>query len=262
MSSTTNAKTHTFNIGDHVYDPVTMETGKVIALCEGAQDAHMHDPPEGTPIVLADDQLKAGSGKGTPWPTAQPLQWLQTCLGYQMLLPHFTGPRGDLSFICLAETAAVLSRICRFGARTSPVSEIYSVAEHSVRVVDCVRDLGGTVMEQWSALNHEGDEALLGFDPPSPMLRLLPDLRALKQRAHESYCKRYSLPIVLPAIVKHVDLVLLATEKRDVMQPQPADWVKLPDPLPGKIKAWPNPYARFVAKWRELARAVDYKGKE
>ena len=143
-------KTHTFKIGDRVYDPQTMETGKVIALCEGSQDKHMHDPPKGTPIVLADDQHKAGSGKGIPWPSAQPLQWLQTCLGYQMLLPHFTGPRGDLSFITLGETAAVLSRICRFGARTSPIEQMYTVAEHSVRVADCVHDLGGSVAEQWS----------------------------------------------------------------------------------------------------------------
>ncbi len=257
-----NAKTHTFNIGDYVYDPQTMETGKVIALCEGSQDERLHDPPKGTPIVQADDSLKAGSAKGTPWPSAQPLQWLQTCLGYQMLLPHFAGPGGDLNFIRLEETAAVLSRICRFGARTTPIDITYSVAEHSVRVADCVRDLGGTALDQWSALNHEGDEALLGFDPPSPMLRLLPDLRALKQKAHEAYCRRYGLPVILPPIVKHADLVLLATEKRDVMLPAPAEWMKMPDPLVGKIRAWPNPYARFVKRWRELAREVDYKGVE
>ena len=254
---------YTFNIGDHVYDPSTMETGRVIALCEGSQDERLHDPPKGTPIVLADDPRKASSGKGTPWPSAQPLQWLQTCLGYQMLLPHFTGLGGDLSFIRLEETAAVLSRICRFGARTTPIDVTYSVAEHSVRVADCVRDLGGTALDQWSALNHEGDEALLGFDPPSPMLRLLPDLRALKQKAHEAYCRRYGLPVALPAIVKHADLVLLATEKRDVMQGGAfVGGSALPDPLVSKIRTWPNPYARFVKRWRELAREVDYKGKE
>lgn len=64
----------TFSIGDLVYDPQTMETGKVIALCEGSQDERLHEPPKGTPIVLADDPRKAGSGKCTPWPSAQPLQ--------------------------------------------------------------------------------------------------------------------------------------------------------------------------------------------
>ncbi len=132
-----------------------------------------------------------------------------------------------------------------------------------MRVADCVRDLGGTALDQWSALNHEGDEALLGFDPPSPMLRLLPDLRALKQKAHEAYCRRYGLPVLLPPIVKHADLVLLATEKRDLMQGGAfVGGSVLPDPLAGKIKAWPNPYARFVKRWRELAREVDYKGVE
>lgn len=254
-------KNHAFKIGDHVYDPATLATGRVIALCEGTQEDRLHSPPKGTPIVMPDDdKVKA---QPSPWLSAQPLQWLQTCLGYQMLLPHFAGPGGDLSFIRLEETAAVLSRICRFGARTSPVEQMYTVAEHSVRVADCVHDLGGSPLEQFQAINHEGDEALLGFDPPSPMLRLLPDLRDLKQRAHASYCKRYSLPVELPAIVKHADRVLLATEKRDVMQPQPADWgFKMPDPLPGKIKAWPNPYARFVKRWRELARTAGYEGAE
>jgi len=99
--------------------------------------------------------------------------------------------------------------------------------------------------------------------PPSPMLRLLPDLRALKQKAHEAYCRRYGLPVVLPPIVKHADLVLLATEKRDVMQGGAfVGSSALPDPLAGKIRAWPNPYARFVKRWRELAREIGYKGVE
>lgn len=180
--------------------------------------------------------------------------WLQTYLGRQLRVPEW-----NHDAICLEETAYVLSGIHRFGARTDPY---YTVSEHSVRVADCIALLGGSALEQFIGINHEGDEALLGFDPASPLLRLLPDLKALKRLAHESYMRRYGLPIELPAIVKHADLVLLSTEKRDLMQPEPMRWMELPEPLKSKILPWPNPYARFVQRWRELAQAAGYQGKE
>lgn len=192
----------------------------------------------------------SGPGKGEPGETV----WLQTYLGGQLRIPEW-----NHDAICLEETATVLSRICRFGGRTA---EPYSVAEHSVRVAYCVEALGGNALEQFAAINHEGDEALLGFDPPSPLLCLLPDLKSLKRLAHESYMRRYDLPIELSAVVKRADLILLATEKRDLMRPEPHRWMELPDPLPGKISPWPNPYARFVARWRELAKVVGYTGVE
>lgn len=180
--------------------------------------------------------------------------WLQTYLGGQLRIPEW-----NHDAICLEETATVLSRICRFGGRTI---EPYMVSEHSVRVAYCVEALGGSALEQFQAINHEGDEALLGFDPPAPLLQLLPDLKVIKRLAHESYMRRYGLPVDLPVVVKRADLILLATEKRDLMRPEPRRWMELPDPLPGKISPWPNPYQRFVAKWRELAKAVGYVGVE
>lgn len=180
--------------------------------------------------------------------------WLQTYLGRQLRVPEW-----NHDAICLEETAYVLSGIHRFGARTDPY---YTVSEHSVRVADCIALLGGSALDQFVGINHEGDEALLGFDPASPLLRLLPDLKSLKRLAHESYMRRYGLPVELPAIVKHADLVLLATEKRDLMRPEPVRWMELPEPLKTKIVPWPNPYARFVQRWRELAQAAGYQGKE
>ncbi len=247
-----------FNIHDRVYEPKTLATGTVIALCSGIQEDRLQLPPEGTPLVQP-DPVKDITAPAIYWPTAAPLVWLQTYTGLQMLLPSFTGPFGA-SVISLKETAATLSRICRFGARTHPVSSLYTVAEHSVRVADCVKALGGTALEQFQAINHEGDEALLGFDPPGPALKLLPDLRALKHCAHVAYHKHYGLPVELPAIVKHADLVLLATEKRDLMLAVPTEWVKLPAPLEGKIVAWPNPHARFTKRWRELAKLAGFEG--
>lgn len=191
------------------------------------------------------------------WPNAQPLVWLQTYLGKQLRIPEC-----NQDVITLEETAAVLSRICRFGARTWPLNNFYSVAEHSVRVADCIKLLGGTDQDQWEGINLEGEEAILGFDPPSPLLQLCPDLKALKRKAHIAYQSRYGLPVELSKIVKHADLVLLATEKRDLMQG--GAFVNSPevDPLPHTIHPWYNPYARFINRWRELAKAVGYNGPE
>jgi uncharacterized protein len=161
----------------------------------------------------------------------------------------------------LTETATVLSRLCRFGGRTN---EAYTVAEHCIRVATCVKALGGTVFDQWEAMHHEDDEVLLGFDPASPLLKLTPDLRALKHRASVQARRRYGLPgDEMPAIVKRADMILLATEKRDLMGPcktPGAKWIALPDPLPEKITPfrWGAAGAAFVDHWQELAAAVGY----
>jgi uncharacterized protein len=179
--------------------------------------------------------------------------WLQSYLGKRIPLPLFNNP----SAITLDETAWVLSGIGRFGARTTIP---YTVAEHSVRVFWCARDLGGTTDEQWRALNHEGDEALLGFDPPSPMLSLLPDLKWLKHEAHKAYCARYGMDPVLPAIVKQADMILLATERRDLMVPCEHEWMPMPPALPSTIV--PISQHRedirdlFAGEWRKLAVSV------
>ena len=245
----------TFQINQLVTDPQTNKTGKVIALCNGPNPDRLHLPPQGTPLVQPTNTKYPQPP--AYWPNAQPLVWLQTYLGKQLRIPEC-----NQDVITLEETAAVLSRICRFGARTWPLNNFYSVAEHSVRVADCIKLLGGTDQDQWEGINHEGDEAVLGFDPPSPLLQLCPDLKALKRKAHVAYQSKYGLPIELSKIVKHADLVLLATEKRDLMLAAPAPWLPMPDPLPQKIHPWQNPFARFINRWRELAKAVGYNGPE
>ena len=180
-------------------------------------------------------------------PISNGIPWVQTYLGRQLRMPEFNGDA-----INLVETATVLSRICRFGGRTEV---FYSVAEHSVRCALFVRDAGYSLFEQFYALNHEGDESLLGFDPPSPLLRLTPDLRQLKHAAHTAYMTRYGLPIEMPAIVKIADAVLLSTEKRDLMKTEPMPWYSMPNPMPATIVPWSMQEAaeRFLSLWHELS---------
>lgn len=251
-------ETGTFNIGSRVQKPGG-KSGIVIGFrhidgCPAVASEESVSVEYWTDAVLEGTLPQSQPVASQAQPTDPQTVWLQTYLGKQLRIPEW-----NHDAITLTETAYVLSGINRFGARTEPY---YSVSEHSVRVADCVALLGGTPLDQFIAINHEGDEALLGFDPGSPLLKLLPDLKALKRLAHESYMRRYDLPIELPAIVKHADLVLLATEKRDLMKPAPAQWITLPDPLASKIIPWPNPYARFVKRWRELAANVGFKGVE
>ena len=149
-------------------------------------------------------------------------EWLQTWGGRELSLSDFGIGLGTANpAIEPRETARVLSGIERFGARCL---KTYVVADHSLRVAWRVRELGGSVLDQFYGLNHEGDESLLGFDPPSPLLSICPDLRAVKRRAHLAYFARYGLPPELPAIVKEADLDLLVTERRDLMRRPPRAW--------------------------------------
>jgi hypothetical protein len=136
-------------------------------------------------------------------------EWLQTWSGRELSLSDFGLSLGTANpAIEPRETARVLSGIERFGARCM---KTYVVADHSLRVAWRVRELGGSVLDQFYGLNHEGDESLLGFDPPSPLLAICPDLRAVKRRAHLAYFARYALSPELPAVVKEADLDLLTS---------------------------------------------------
>jgi len=239
-----------FKIGDKVWNP------KDGMGCDGE--------PESMGIVYGFGQgggvLVRCRGANMLWFAPQPYlskpstgPWLQTFLGKQLRLPEM-----NAEVLCLDEIAAVLSRINRFGARTKLD---YTVAEHCVKVADCVKALGGTLFDQWEAIHHEDDEALLGFDPPSPMLTLLPDLKVLKKRACINARRRFNLPgDTIPAIVKEADMILLATEKRDLMLPAPVEWMPMPEPLSATITPCANPKGLFVQRWRDLAEAVGYIG--
>ena len=178
--------------------------------------------------------------------------WVQSHNGKVIPLPSFNCSDA----ITIVSTAWVLAGINRFGART--VGSYYNVAHHSTLVARLVRDLGGSMLEQFQALNHEGDESLLGFDPPAPLVRVCPDLARLKRNAHESYCHRYGLPVELPQIVKHADMVLLATERRDLMAPCAREWLPMPEPLAERIVPWDPARSEvaFITEWCDLAVAI------
>lgn len=145
----------------------------------------------------------------------------------------------------------------RFRAQT--VSQVsgkrcfYSVAEHCIR--------GSYVIEPDLAylfLMHELGEVPWG-DIITPQKVFVPELDRLERRSLRSLARHRRLDFALHwDAIKRVDLIMLATERRDLMPPTTEQWEILDrfDPLPERIEH-PDPNKelvaeRFLARMREL----------
>lgn len=153
--------------------------------------------------------------------------------------------------IDIGDIAHALSNICRFGGHTR---EFYSVAQHSVLASRIVPP-----EDALAALLHDAGEAYVG-DMVLPLKNLLPEYRLIESGMWLAISMAFGVPLKMPASVKRADLVLLATERRDLLCEQALPWVVLDgvDPLPEVIDPWPAGCARaeFVMRYRELARGA------
>lgn len=148
-----------------------------------------------------------------------------------------SGTRFDLlnptpDMINIPDIAYALSRICRFNGHTS---EHYSVAEHSLRVAALVpREY------QLAALLHDAAEAYIG-DVSSPLKALLPEYLEIEQRIWSAICQRFAIAEQLPECVKRADLIMLATERRDLMPYHSDQWECLKGVNPEVASIGPMP---------------------
>lgn len=165
--------------------------------------------------------------------------WVQTHTGLALDLES-----PDPRHIHQHDIAVTLARLPRFTGHTI---DVFSVAQHSVlvlRILDAMWAECGQAAPaelRLAALLHDAHEAYMG-DISSPVASL-PGLTApiaqLKARLQRAIHRRFGLPETPPEewrkTIKLADMVALATEKRDLMGPEPLPWVDLPEPFEQRL---------------------------
>lgn len=163
---------------------------------------------------------------------------------------YFDFDKPDLCEFGIEEIAHALSHLCRFTGHTR---RFYSVAQHSVLVSKIVpREYA------LEGLLHDAAEAFIG-DVAKPLKKLLPDYQALERRVEAAVFRRLGINPELPACVKRADLIMLVTERRDLMPYWPDDsWTQLDgvQPLPERVRpvSPDEAFHDFLNRHRELIR--------
>jgi uncharacterized protein len=150
----------------------------------------------------------------------------------------------DYDLIEVEDIAHALSNICRFTGHTRV---FYSVAQHSYLASFCVPPEFAL-----EALMHDATEAYVG-DVSSPLKSQLHEYRNIEFWIDSAIRQRFNLPASQSPCVKHADLVMLATEKRDLMPAHTEEWA-----LPANIEPLGpdpiQPMAPDMARWYFLDR--------
>jgi hypothetical protein len=160
--------------------------------------------------------------------------WIQTAAG--RVFPLLAPEPGD---VCLYDIALSLAHQVRFTGHVGG----YSIAQHSVHVAEVVYGESGDLELAFAGLMHDAHEAYVG-DVSSPLkraMRLAVTMTSgpvdeggydqLERMAAAAVRARYGLAYSLPPVAKRADLVMLATEARDLLGPTPKSWsLDLPEP--------------------------------
>jgi hypothetical protein len=174
-------------------------------------------------------------------------KWIQTFTG-RAFWPLDPNPE----HVCIEDIAHALAMKCRY---TGHVKRFYSVAQHSVLASYTVPP-----MDALWGLMHDASEAYLP-DVARPVKRNMPGFREIEDKVMEAVAERFSLPMPMPESIHHADLVLLATERRDLMADPPYRWISTEniDPLPAPIRPlMPDAAERaFLVRWVELTRNLN-----
>ncbi|WP_315710000.1 HD family hydrolase [Brenneria uluponensis] len=138
------------------------------------------------------------------------MSWISTytgrCFNYNQSRPDD---------ICIDDIAHALSQINRFCGHTHWP---YSVAQHSVGASYIVPPEFA-----FEALMHDAHEAYVN-DIMSPLKHLLPDYKQIEMDVEAMVRIKFDLPFQMSPVVKHADLVMLATEKCALLHPNSGNW--------------------------------------
>lgn len=170
------------------------------------------------------------------------MSWILTASGRHF---NYLDPRAaDIDILDIAQG---LSNECRYAGHTRA---FYSVAQHAWLASQIVP--GICALE---ALLHDATEAYCK-DIPRPLKQLLPDYQEIEARVDGAIRSRFNLPLTMSEDVRRADLILLATERRDLMPADRAPWPILDgvDALPRKIVAVQpsRAQAMFIKRFVEL----------
>jgi len=182
--------------------------------------------------------------------------WVQTHTGIAVDL---LDPQPDT--IHPRDIEVALARQMRFNGHTI---DTFSVAQHSVLVLQAFDDIAER--EKWdtvclnrvrlAVLLHDAHEAYMGdiVRPVGSLPGFAAPVEQLKRRLQRAIHERFDLPrSVGPGwakVIHHCDMVALATEKRDLMAPEPRSWGDMAPPLAISLKTFGYRY--------ELARAFSH----
>jgi uncharacterized protein len=178
--------------------------------------------------------------------------WIQTYSGGQ-----FWPLNARVEEVQLTDIAHALSMICRY---TGHVREFYSVAQHSV-----IASLIVPFEDAKWALMHDATEAYL-CDVARPVKPFLGEYKEIENQLMGVICSKFGLALEEPASVKQADLILLATERRDLMAAPPVPWLSTENvtPLNGIIHPVPPAKAKeiFLKRFTELFGSEANKGEK
>ena len=178
--------------------------------------------------------------------------WFQTYTG-QVFYPFDPQPAD----IDIRDIAHALSLICRFNGHCEA---FYSVADHCLEVhhnyinqvsLDAHMLSAGALTTlkgpkaRMCALLHDAAEAYAG-DTIRPIKKSMPSIEELEKPIQDAVLEKFGLTEIWPWVqprVKEADLVILMTEKRDVVVPGPGtrrEWALDKEIRPAKGKILPH----------------------